>query len=264
MSPGCAASRRPSKLTLDLPRPVDPPPRREPPHRAASRASPTSRTRMAAGVAHHPEPGPAAARMLPELGVRPGRVLAQVQVVVERLRPGVRRRPRQQLRRPATGELAQVALAAERAGQAHAAAPWSQTAARALTFTVRDTRTESEDAYPDRRRLPRRRCSRSAPAARAPPTRAATGGLGGAAVGPCSAARCSAPRPAPPAAPPSAPRPRRRLGDRLSAGWAGHRSPPRPAPARRRSAPSRAARRRGAARRSRSGARSTSPRPASP
>ena len=102
---------------------------------------------------------------------------------MERLRPGVPRRPRQELRRAAIGELAQVALAAERAGQPHAPPRHrSQIAARALIATVRDIQRESEDAYPHRCRVPRRALALGA-CGESAATRAATGGLGGAAVG---------------------------------------------------------------------------------
>lgn len=42
---------------------------------------------MVAGVAHHVQPGAAARLVLPELGIGPGRIVAQVEIVVERLAP---------------------------------------------------------------------------------------------------------------------------------------------------------------------------------
>src|SRR5690606_30361880 len=74
---------------------------------------------VVAGVAVHAQRGAAAPRMLPELRVRPGRLLTQMHVVVEGREPCPGLRPRQQIRRPAIAELAQVARAAEGAAQAH-------------------------------------------------------------------------------------------------------------------------------------------------
>ena len=79
--------RRPSKLHAERPRPVDPPAGRQPPHRAASRASPTSSTawsRVSRTTRSQARQPPTCCQ---SSAFGPAGIVPEVQVVVPRRRP---------------------------------------------------------------------------------------------------------------------------------------------------------------------------------